>query len=141
MRWVKRIFSVLIAAVFGLIGLVYWRDERSQQAYFNARPIVKSLRKSDSRNGPDSVPARDVFVKRFPIGSDMGDVLGALAVEGFHCLLTSRMEAVESQMRCILQENPDLIIVIFPMVWTLHLEFDKANKLKQVRVDRIPIAL
>src|SRR5258705_12404061 len=35
--------------------------------------------------------------------------------------------------RCSLQENPDLLIVIFPMVWTLRLGFDKANKLEQVR--------
>ena len=148
MRWIKRIAFILIAVVFtliavvfGLMGFVIWKDERSKQAYFNARPIVKSLRESRSPNGPDSVPARDAFLRRFPIGSEMGDVLGSLAVEGFHCLLTSRLEAAASQVRCRLQENPDLIIVIFPMVWTLHLGFDKANKLEQVRVGQIPIAL
>jgi hypothetical protein len=144
MRWIKRIvfvFFVLIAVVSGSIGFVSWRDERSKQAYFNARPIVKSLRESKSRNGPDSAPAKDAFLRRFPIGSDMGDVLGSLAVEGFQCLLTSRLEAAASQVRCSLQENPDLTIVIFPMVWTLYLGFDKANKLEQVRVDQIPIAL
>jgi hypothetical protein len=50
-------------------------------------------------------------------------------------------EAAESQVRCILQDNPDPIIVFFPMMWMLHLGFDKANKLDQVRVDQIPSAL
>jgi hypothetical protein len=148
MRWIRRIIFVLIAVVFGLIavlsgltGFVLWRDDRSQQAYFNTRPLIKSLNEANSRNGPDSVPARHAFLRRFPIGSDMVDVLGALAVEGFHCALKSRLEAAESQVRCSLQENPDLIIVFFPMMWILHLGFDKANKLDQVRVDQIPSAL
>jgi len=81
------------------------------------------------------------LLKLFPIGSDMGDVLAALAGEEFHCLLTSQQEVAESQIRCRFQESPNLYIVIFPMVWTLHLGFDKTNKLEQVRVDKIPIAL
>ena len=148
MRWIRRIIFVLIAVVFGLIavlsgltGFALWRDDRSQQAYFNTRPLLKSLNEANSRNGPDSVPARHAFLTRFPIGSDMGDVLGALAVEGFHCALRSRPEAAESQVQCSLQENPDPIIVFFPMMWTLHLGFDKAKKLDQLRIDQIPSAL
>ena len=131
MRWIKRIIFVLIAVLSGLTGFVLWRDDRSQQAYFSTRPLIKSLNEANSRNGPDSVPARHAFLRRFPIGSDMGDVLGALAVEGFHCASTSRLETTESQVRCSLQENPDLIILFFPMMWILHLGFDKANKLER----------
>ena len=71
----------------------------------------------------------------------MGDVLAGLAGEGFHCLLTSQQEAAESRVRCKFQESPNLYIAIFPMVWTLYLGFDKTNRLEQVRVDKIPIAL
>jgi hypothetical protein len=141
MRWIKRIILVLIAVLSGLIGFILWSDERSQQAYFNARPIAKSLRAASSRNGPHSVPLRDAFLKRFPMGSDMGKIIGALAVEGFNCLLTSRFEAAQSQMQCTLQESPDLIIVISQVLFTLHLSFDKANRLEQVRVDQFSSAL
>jgi|RhiMethySRZTD1v2_1073278.scaffolds.fasta_scaffold1140944_1 hypothetical protein len=141
MRWIKRIVFVLIAVLSGLIGFILCSDERSEQAYFMARPIAKSLRAANSRNGLHSVPARDALLMRFPIGSDMSDVLGALVGEGFYCLLTSRLEAAESQMQCTLQESPDLIIVIFPVLWTLHLSFDKANRLEQVRVDQFSSAL
>ena len=68
----------------------------------------------------------------------MGDDLGALAVAGVSLHVE---EAAESQVRCTLQDNPDPIIEFFPMMWILHLGFDKANKLDQVRVDRIPSAL
>ena len=141
MRRITRTGFVLIGVLSLFIGSILWSDERSQQAYFNARPIAKSLRAANSRNGPYSVPARDAFLKRFPIGSDMGDILGVLAVEGFYCLLTSRLEAAESQTQCRLQESPHLIIVISPMVWTLHLGFDKANRLEQVHVDQFSSAL
>src|SRR5262245_49948866 len=144
MRWITRIVFVLVAVfavLCGLTGFVLWRGARSQQAYCNTRPLIKSLNEANSRNGPDSVPARHAFLGQFPIGTDMGDVLSALAVDGFHCALTSRLEAAESQVRCSLQENPDLIIVFFPMMWILNLGFDKANKLDQVRVDQIPSAL
>src|SRR5215813_5727955 len=141
MRWFKRIFFILIAVLSGFIGFILWSDERSQQAYFNARPIAKSLRAASSRNGTYSVPARDAFLQRFPMGSDMGNIVGALAVEGFDCLLTSRFETAQSQMQCTLQESLDLIIVIFPVLWTLHLSFDKANRLEQVRVDQFSSAL
>jgi len=48
---VKRLVFVLIAVFSGLINFILWSDERSQQAYFNARPIAKSLRAASSRNG------------------------------------------------------------------------------------------
>jgi hypothetical protein len=147
MRWVKRIAVVLVAvlvgltaALVGLIGYVSWKDEASQRAYFNARPIAKSMRESTPLNGPNSPPARDAFLRLFPIGSDMGDALAALAGEGFHCRLMSQQEVAESQVRCRFQESPNLYIVIFPMVWTLHLGFDKSNRLEHVRVDKIPMA-
>jgi len=45
MRWIKRIVFVLIAVLSGLIGcFILCSDERSEQAYFMARPIAKSLR-------------------------------------------------------------------------------------------------
>ena len=148
MRWVKRIAVVLVAvlvgltaALIGLMGYVSWKDEVSQRAYFNARPIVRSMRESTSLNGPNSPPAREAFLRLFRIGSNMGDVLAALAGEGFHRLLTSQQEVAESQVRCRFQESPNLYIAIFPMVWILHLGFDKTNKLEQVRVDKIPMAL
>src|SRR2546423_8328622 len=102
MRWVKRIAVVLVAvlvgltaALIGLMSYVSWKDESSQRTYFNARPIVKSMRESTSLNGPNSSPAREALLRLIPIGSDMGDVLAALAAEGFHCLLTGQQEAAE----------------------------------------------
>lgn len=63
MRWIKRIVIILLAVLFGLMGFILCSDERSEQAYFTARPIAKSLRAANSRNGLHSDSARDALAQ------------------------------------------------------------------------------
>jgi hypothetical protein len=98
--------------------------------FFRVRPILNALHSVSRGATADSPEARDEFLQHFPVGTDKEATLAVLSGEGFSC--ATRRGDLEQPVVCGLRiSNP----LGGYSDWIIHLQFDTASHLTEIKVE------